>query len=83
MFSSKAGNEFGFLNGHAGGTDVIAGFKLRVDHLDLMGYGANAGKQALASATKVHGGIQLSLTDGTQVLLTGIHHLHSSSFLIS
>lgn len=72
---------FAAVNGGSGGTDIIQGFKLGVDHFGLLGYGANEIQNDLAHASNVGGSTMLTLSDGTQIDFVGIGHLTASSFV--
>ena len=69
-----------YVNGTAGGQDLIAGFNSRTDRIVLSGYGSGAIADAVSSAHAVSGGIAFSLSDGTQVTVVGVTRLTSASF---
>ncbi len=58
---------FTIANGHAGGTDVINGFKVGVDRLEMFGY-----DQSTTRTTVEAGSTRLDLSDGTKVFLVGV-----------
>lgn len=60
---------YGFINGHAGGSELIAGLKAN-DSLVFGGYGGNP----ITSEGVLHGSDLLTLSDGTVILLLGIDH---------
>ncbi|MCB8875728.1 hypothetical protein [Acidisoma silvae] len=62
---------FGFVNGHAGGTEVIIGFNSS-DNLAFGGYGYSANN--LPTETVTSAGDVMTLTDGTQILFAGVDH---------
>jgi Ca2+-binding RTX toxin-like protein len=62
---------FAFINGHAGGSEVIIGFKAG-DNLAFAGYGytgANLPTEAVGSLGDV-----ITLSDGTKITLAGFDH---------
>ena len=62
-------------DGHAGGLDTIAGFRVGIDALQLVGYGSSEASQAATAQTSDGlGGSLLSLSDGTRIDLAGIAH---------
>ncbi len=74
-------NVFGFVNGRAGGSDVITDFRSGVDHLSLQGYAAGAAGAALSRASVSGGASTLTLGDGTQVTLQGVTRLGVADFV--
>jgi Ca2+-binding RTX toxin-like protein len=66
------GNDvFAFVNGHAGGTEVITGFTTS-DTFAFGGYGYSATN--VPTETVTGGNDMITLTDGTQITLVGIDH---------
>jgi len=65
------GDHFVFIKGAAGGVDVIQDFQAS-DALLLFGYGANAGANALASATVSGGATTIALSDNTRITFQGV-----------
>ena len=63
---------YGVVNGQAGGTEVISGFKLGVDRLVLGKFGAGEVARDLAGATVGAGGTTVTLSDGTRVTFAGL-----------
>jgi hypothetical protein len=64
-----------------GGLDVIQGFRVGTDQLDLTGYAANAATLALQTQTADGtGGTLLHLADGTRLDFAGISHLTQAVF---
>ena len=53
--------------GQAGGHDVISGFRPGTDHLVFSGYGA------APLVEQIGAGASIALSDGTQILLAGVH----------
>lgn len=72
---------YGFVDGQAGGTDVIGNFKLGTDLVGLTGYGSTEISTALSTATVTNGSTSISLTDGTHITFLGVAHLTSSAFV--
>ena len=64
-----------------GGLDVIQGFRVGTDQLDLTGYAADAATLALQTQTADGtGGTLLHLADGTRLDFAGISHLTQAVF---
>ncbi len=74
-------NLYSFVNGQAGGADVITDFHRGTDRLSLQGYGGAAASQALAGAVHSGGATVLSLADGTSVTLQNVAGLTAADFL--
>jgi Ca2+-binding RTX toxin-like protein len=70
LSSGLGADTFSFVNGSAGGSDTITGFKA-ADTLQLTGYGLNS---TTALNTAVHSGANtvLTLGDGTTITLSGV-----------
>jgi Ca2+-binding RTX toxin-like protein len=76
-----AGQEvFLFSQGSAGGSAVIWNFAQGADEVALLGYGANAVSNALASATVAFGSTTISLPDNTRITFANIADLKASDF---
>ncbi len=70
-----------FQDGKAGGLDTIAGFRMGVDDLHLVGYAANQASAAVTAQTSDgYGGSLLQLADGTRIDLFGIAHATTGMF---
>jgi Ca2+-binding RTX toxin-like protein len=69
VFGGQGFDVYAFINGHAGGTADIYGFK----PTDIMVFGGYAGN-AIASENVVQGADVLVLTDGTVVTIEGYDH---------
>jgi len=68
-FLDGAGADFyAMVNGAAGGSVTISGFKVGTDQVGLFGYGANP----IAANQIVSGSTVLTFTDGTRLTLAGI-----------
>jgi Ca2+-binding RTX toxin-like protein len=65
-------NTFAFINGQAGGTEIIWGFRTGTDHLSLQGYGADELANATANLHGSRANIEIGLSDGTKVIFGGI-----------
>ncbi len=76
------GNEtVGFIDGQAGGTDLVNNFnQLGTDKIHLQGYPANEQANALATQSVGPAGDTLTFSDGTKVTFAGITHLDNSNF---
>ena len=70
-----------FINGRAGGTDLVQGFVPGFTKFLLAGYGATAVADALGGATVSGGNTILALGDGTRVTIVGLGNLTGGSFL--
>ncbi len=69
-------NLFTFLNGHAGGADVVSNFKVGTDQVQLFGYDKNAAQiQAGGANTTVN------LSDGTTITFLGVSQLAPNSII--
>jgi len=58
-------NEFQFVNGNAGGNDLIQNWNAH-DYLELTGY------TAPATVSIVSGATQMTLSDGTHITIAGL-----------
>ena len=68
-----------FVDGLSGGADLVYGFDNN-DKIQLDGYGKNAINDALASQTKVSGGVMITLADATTVTFMGLSSLTKANF---
>ena len=82
--SAAAGShdQFVFVQGTAGGQDLIQGFTT-LDKIDLQGYGPNAITDALNSQSKSALGVTITLSDHTQITFAGISSLTAANFIAS
>ena len=71
---------FAFIDGSAGGHDLIVGFTAG-DLIGLQGYGDNAVRQALRSATIGPSGISITLSDYTSITFAGLSSLRARDFV--
>ena len=65
-----------FVDGHAGGTDLISGFKVGTDQIGLFGYDLGTVQQSSAG-----GNTMLDLSDGTKITLLGVTQLAGNSIV--
>jgi hypothetical protein len=71
---------FALEKGQGGGTDILSGFKVGTDMVQLMGYGSSEAQNDLAHASIVGGSTLLTLSDGTKLDFVGVTNLTSHSF---
>jgi Ca2+-binding RTX toxin-like protein len=71
---------FAFVNGSAGGKDLILNFG-NADKIELSGYGPHAVACAVASQTVSHESVSITLMDDTRITFAGVASLKSSNFL--
>lgn len=84
---SGAGRDvYGFVNGAAGGTEVITGFKVGQDLIGLQGYTGNELSRALATARTDLGsatsapGTTITLSDNTRINFAGVSSVDARIF---
>ena len=75
IFAGIGADRLAVMRGDAGGVDVIAGFKVGTDSIDLSGYPAPP-RIVIAG-----GNTTVDLSGGTAITLLGITHLVSGSLL--
>ena len=63
-----------FVNGAAGGADVISGFKVGTDQINLYGY-----DRGRMHTSVLGGGVAIGLPDGTEITLVGVTRLAPTS----
>ena len=81
IISGSGADLFAFVNGQAGGSDVVVGFNPgQGDRVDLQGYGANEVQNALAGATVANGSTTITLSDHTSITFAGVSNLTQSAF---
>ncbi len=81
--TTGTGNDtIAFINGQAGGIDVVNNFDLLpgTDKIGLQGYGPNEAANAIAGQIAGPTGTVLTFSDGTKVTFTGVNHIDSSNF---
>jgi Ca2+-binding RTX toxin-like protein len=79
--TAGASNLFEFINGAAGGTDLVKGLTNASQvNIDLNGYGPNEANHAVATQTSAGGSVTITLTDNTTVTFQNISHLTTSNF---
>lgn len=69
---------FNFVNGSAGGADVITDFSSS-DVVNLIGYGADAAATAIANATVSGGSSTIQLSDSTKITFLNVTNLSTSN----
>ena len=79
MTGGAGSDAFNFVKGNAGGHYVITDFTSS-DGVNLLGYGADAATNALASASTSGGSSVISLSDSTQITFLDVTHLNASNF---
>jgi Ca2+-binding RTX toxin-like protein len=79
-FSGAGHTSFEFINGDAGGNDVINGFNPAIDSIVMQGYAASAIAAAVQTAQTIGGSSRLQLTDGTHLTFTGVTGVSSAWF---
>jgi Ca2+-binding RTX toxin-like protein len=79
--SNPSTDLFTFINGSAGGTDLVTGFFNPSDvHIALIGYGPNEAVNAVANQVSGANSVTITLSDNTQVTFQNITHLTSGNF---
>lgn len=81
VFATQGTNVIRFLDGHAGGTDIISGFKVGTDKLALSGYAGNGAQAGITNSQVTGGSTILTLADNTRITLFGVSNLGSASFV--
>ncbi len=76
VFSGSGTNTFAFTSGSGGGTDVIVGFKVGQDRVTLGGFSG----PAVAQQQVTGGSTVVTLTDGTNVVFSGVSTLNPGTF---
>lgn len=79
MFAGLGPDVFTFNNQPGGQNDLIAGFKVGADLVNLQGFAPGANAQVFQTAAVAGGNTVLHLPDGTVVTLLGVTNLTSSS----
>ncbi len=75
MVSGGGADSFKFINGLAGGSDVITNFRVGIDKIVLQSYGGS-----IPALTVQNGNTYFSLADGTHVQVVGVAILTAASF---
>ncbi len=82
VFAGNGPDLFAFVAGYtSGGTEVISGFSVAQDRVELQGYGASAAAQALGSAVVANGSTTIVLSDNTHITFSQVTNLPSSVFV--
>lgn len=71
---------FAFVNGNRTNA-VLQGFLPGQDYISLVGFASGEAARALSAAIVFSGSEQVTLSDGTKILFSGINALFSTSFL--
>jgi hypothetical protein len=81
MRGGGGANLFVFIDGRAGGQDVMADFNPARDLVALSGYGPGADADAASRAAVIGGSTLVTLRDGTQILFAGVGSLPATSLV--
>lgn len=81
MFAGTGADVFSFNNQPRTSNDLIAGFKVGTDVVQLQDFAAGAATQVFQTASVSGGNTVLSLPDGTSVTLIGVTNLSGSSIV--
>jgi Ca2+-binding RTX toxin-like protein len=76
-------DQFVFINGQAGGTELIQSFTQGDDQIDLEGYGRNQVNQALRQQQTTDGNTTITLSDNTTITFANIASLTADDFTTS
>ena len=72
---------FQFIEGAAGGTDLVTGFTDASQvHIDLAGYGPNEAQKAVAGQVNSPSGVTITLSDSTTITFQNISKLTTDNF---
>ena len=75
------GDVFAFVDGGAGSSELIGGFRVGTDVLALRGYTGNGGTAGITNNQVTGGSTVLTLVDNTRITLQGVTNLGASSFV--
>ena len=76
-----ASNVFEFVHGKGGGKELVEGLTAASQvHIELLGFGSNEIKNALASQTSKDGSTTITLSDSTKVTFQNVGLLTTSNF---
>ena len=81
IFTAQGANVVTFVNGGAGGSDVISSFKVGTDQIALRGYAGSGTMAGITSSQVTGGSTVLTLADNTRITLQGVTNLGASSFV--
>lgn len=73
-------NLYEWINGQAGGTDVLANFETGNSKLSLQGYAPGEEAAVIASQHNAFGNTTLTLSDDTTIQLLDVSHVTASNF---
>ncbi len=80
-FTGAGADLFAAVNGGAGGTELISGFRVGTDQIALRGYAGSGTMAGIASSQVTGGSTVLTLADNTRITLQGVTNLGASSFV--
>ncbi len=81
MSGGTGADLYKFIDGHAGGSDVITNFmSAKGDLADLVNYGPGGIDFALAHATVAGGSTTVTLSDSTRITFQGVTDVTKSDF---
>ena len=84
LAGSLGNNQFLFVNGEAGGNDMLMDFTLsHGNKVNLQGYGANQVDTALAGAVVAKGNTTITLSDNTSITFLSDTHVTAANFITS
>jgi len=83
IFAGGGTLELNYVNGSAGGTDLVLGFNTSTDLIDLTGYGTATAQSILSSALVTGGSTYITLADQSVIALFGVTNLTTSNIAIT
>jgi Ca2+-binding RTX toxin-like protein len=81
MAAGSGADLFVFINGSAGGTDVILNFSHGPDQVWLGNYATNAVPSVLGGAVTANGSTTIMLSDNTHITFAGVSQLTARDFV--
>ena len=78
---AAAGDVFAFVDGGAGGSELIGGFRVGTDVLALRGYAGSGTMAGITNSQVTGGSTVLTLADNTRITLQGVTNLGAGSFV--
>jgi len=79
ILAGAGSDTFLFVKGNAGGRDLIIDFTSGPDKIALSGYGSTEITSAITGQTMSAGSVDLQLSDGTRIKLSGLGHAVTST----